>query len=314
MSSGDLPQSSESNVQTTVIPPAVTGQTGSGSDAAAKTRLAEAMRTKRELMKTDNQQKVATRIGPVIRNAVERLSNAADATVESESQIVLPAPQRPDHRSRDTASKRTAANPRPWPASAGPSDWEKVAAPFRESLQAAITERRWPIYIFGDVGIGKTCAAACVYHNWRQSALWFECGRILADIIECRMSPDHLITRVYRSPGADEDGRTWQEGEGAIMRKIADTSLVVFNDVGLRKPSEAAFEIFLTMLDLRLGKPTIYTSNLEPERLDQLFDDRVASRLLRGSVIHVVGDDRRSVNSRFVRVKAVLPAPSTQNR
>ena len=134
--------------------------------------------------------------------------------------------------------------------------------------------------------------------------LWYETGRIISDVLQCRTSNTQTITRSIYDPGSDEHGTTWQESEQGIFRKMTDTSLVIFNDVGLRRPSEAAYEVFLQMLDVRVAKPTFFTSNLDPDQIRELFDDRIASRLLRGSVINAVGDDRRSEEAKFVRVRA----------
>lgn len=92
-----------------------------------------------------------------------------------------------------------------------------------------------------------------------------------------------------RSNGSDQ----WSEWERNIREKIADASLVVFDDVGLRDPSPAAYEAFYLMVESRKDKPTIYTSNLDASQLCATFDDRIASRLLCGTRIRMRGDDRR---------------------
>ena len=45
--------------------------------------------------------------------------------------------------------------------------------------------------------------------------------------------------------------------------------------------------------ELRDGQPAIYVSNVKPETLGTLYDDRIASRVLCGSWYELVGDDRR---------------------
>lgn len=94
---------------------------------------------------------------------------------------------------------------------------------------------------------------------------------------------------MIRSNGSDQ----WSEWERNIRDKIAEASLVVFDDVGLRDPSPAAYEVFYLMIESRHGKPTIYTSNLDAAQLRATYDDRIASRLLCGTRIRMRGDDRR---------------------
>jgi chromosomal replication initiation ATPase DnaA len=47
------------------------------------------------------------------------------------------------------------------------------------------------------------------------------------------------------------------------------------------------------LLNERKDKPTIITSNLSPENIAELHDERIASRLRAGTVIEVTADDRR---------------------
>ena len=49
--------------------------------------------------------------------------------------------------------------------------WEKVAKSdsTRSLLVAACTSQRFPIFIYGPVGTGKTCLAACMYRHSRRN-------------------------------------------------------------------------------------------------------------------------------------------------
>lgn len=255
------------------------------SDDAARERLATATGFHRERVRTAGGVPEPQAITSLAQRAVEAVR-------------VLPDPDSPidpHYRKPETIAPVQAR--RPFPGTAGPSEWAKVEAPLQQAILSAIADNRWPIYLCGPVGTGKTCAAACLYRGWSRSAVWYECADVVSDVFECRTNKTHTITRV-------NDRTSYQEGEQTIFRLIAETSLLVLNDFGLRQPSDAVYEILIRIVDRRLGKPLVVTSNLDPEQLANVFDDRVASRLLRGAVIHAVGGDRRSENHRFVRVKA----------
>jgi len=233
------------------------------------------------------------RIKAATRQASERTgitkSPPTDKPFESIIEAVVAAAVVPTYTDPHIEVPALASGARPWPVTAGPSDPYKVAPSLRKAINEAVAASRWPIYLFGPAGVGKTCAAACVWRSWPRWPLWYETSEIINRIVRCRTSDDS------------------DDSERGLTNKIRDTPLIVLNDFGIRAPTEAAFEILIRIIDLRLGKPLIVTSNLEPEQLAKVFDDRVASRLLRGSVVHCVGDDRRSAGAKFVRVKAGNP-------
>jgi DNA replication protein DnaC len=159
----------------------------------------------------------------------------------------------------------------------------------------AMDSKRWPIYLCGEAGRGKSCAAASIYCGWSRSALWLEANAVVADIINCRTNGRGFIVRTTAE-------QSWDEWGSQIERKVRDASLVVFDDVGMRRPTEAAFEVFFGLINLRRGKPTIYTGNPDPKRLCEVYDRRIASRLLCGTVIELTGADRRIQGTKYVKI------------
>lgn len=244
-----------------------------------------------------------------IREATQRM-RLKHGLPEEPAQILAPAqtpPERPPVKivaHREPGPIEVPTIQRPWPVTSGPATFEEISPPLRQAMKEAFAAQRWPILIYGPPGTGKTCAAAVAYRGCRQSAVWFECGELLSDVAACRSSPEGII------PKASHNGRSVEISEFSIKRKIGDAGLVVLNDIGLRSPSPAAYEILLGIIDMRLRRPLIVTSNLDPDQLEQVFDARIVSRLARGSVIQVVGPDRRAVGASFVRVKGAALAPT----
>jgi hypothetical protein len=75
---------------------------------------------------------------------------------------------------------------------------------------------------------------------------------------------------------------------------IATRPLVVIDDIGIRgRASDAAYEAFKGLLDVRSGKPLIVTSNHDVAVMATIFDARVFDRIACGTVAEMVGDSRR---------------------
>lgn len=147
--------------------------------------------------------------------------------------------------------------------------------------------------IHGPVGTGKSYAMCCLYRAFRvpqdrpASVLWYDAGELLSKIASCRTSPTGSIT--LRLP----DGTTSEQFEGNFMSKIDRAALLCLDDVGVVSPTSARLEIFKRIIDLREDKPTILTTNLEPEQFIDAFDERTYSRIFSGAVVTAEGEDRR---------------------
>jgi DNA replication protein DnaC len=170
-----------------------------------------------------------------------------------------------------------------------------VAPELQRAILAAIEADAWPLFLHGAAGRGKSCAAACLYCRAPDRPIWVDTHPFIHRIIRCRTgNPD------YHDNGF---GSGYYDYESSLISKIKGASLVVFDDIAVRRPSDAAFEIFLQLVNARQFKPTIYTSNISTD-LVELFDNRIASRLFAGTVIEVGGSDQRlgGANRVFVEV------------
>ncbi len=145
----------------------------------------------------------------------------------------------------------------------------------------------WPILLHGPAGTGKSCIAALLYRNWPGYPLWLDAGAFVIQMMTARRDG---AAPYYHTNGnrADRD-----ISENGMINWMRESPLVVLDDIGNRRPTDAQFDALLAAINARSGKPLIITTNCNPEQLTSLFDDRFASRLLAGTVIEVGGQDRR---------------------
>lgn len=129
-------------------------------------------------------------------------------------------------------------------------------------------EFRWPLYLWGSVGTGKTLAALCL----------------------CDHIPDsrYLTVEALADAVVSQDTTEW--------RNLLVSRLVVMDELGARqKDSDLHYKAIQKLADIRerRRRVAVYVSNLSAEQLAALYDDRIASRLSCGTVWQLKGDDRR---------------------
>lgn len=172
---------------------------------------------------------------------------------------------------------RHANYKRPGPPGYECCDWDGVqnAARVCDVLDAELApgkaNPRFPILITGGVGLGKTGLAAVLFRIAKRP-IWRRADSFLLDLSMGRSDT------TYR----DE------------LRKTKEASLLVLDDLGVRKPSEGMFHLLFDVLELRKGAPTIITTNKSLDDLCGIYTDgRIYSRLAAGTVMMLTGKDRR---------------------
>ena len=158
-------------------------------------------------------------------------------------------------------------------------EWAKVAKAesTRSLLVAACQSQRFPIFIYGPVGTGKTCLAACMYRESRRNPLWLRADQLLVEMSQYKGAAD-------------------------LRKKLQRHSSLFLDDLGTMEPTRPMFNAFFDLLELRAQMPVIITSNHGPNEIAEIFDDRIRSRIMSGTVINLDGDDRRAGSGRRVRV------------
>ena len=191
----------------------------------------------------------------------------------------VPQSRKPKSNTSDAEFKRirSASYLRKGPPGYEWCDWEgvrnadKVASILDAQLASTNTAPKFPIYLNGDVGRGKTGLAAVLYRIARRP-IWRRADTFLLDLSMGRSD------QTYRTE----------------LRKAGEASLLVLDDLGVRRPSEGMFHLLFDVLELRKSLPTVITSNKSLDELCEVYTDgRIYSRLAAGTVLTLTGDDRR---------------------
>jgi len=82
-----------------------------------------------------------------------------------------------------------------------------------------------------------------------------------------------------------------------LLNNIMKTKLLILDDLGTRRPSDAFMDFLYAIAELRFESRstcgTIITTNLNGEEIRHMFGDAFLSRVLSGIVVRYDGTDRR---------------------
>lgn len=144
-----------------------------------------------------------------------------------------------------------------------------------EAIKCHFENPVWPLYLYGQPGSGKTCAAAVIAMTFPGKYISFQSAK--------RIISDYSCGRFVRQ----------------IIATVRDCDLLILDDVGTRSLSDAAIESMLDILNARGAKPLIITCNHNPIELEvKIGDARISSRMTRGTVIGFPEADQRIQEAR----------------
>ena len=128
-------------------------------------------------------------------------------------------------------------------------------------------QRPWPLFLFGDAGVGKSRAALAL------------CDHVPGSYY---LTIEQVCTEVLERT----DGVTW--------RYLPGHSLVACDELATRKTAgDLEYTTLKRIADVREDLPAIYISNVMPGELIEVYDERLGSRLLCGTIYRLVDRDRR---------------------
>jgi hypothetical protein len=152
--------------------------------------------------------------------------------------------------------------------------WDDIDEDLRVCLLAAQNgHRRWPIYLHGPVGTGKT-RAALAFCDGLELARYWTVGQLVDEM--CQRCPPWDSRRTWGF------GRQWP-------------NLTVIDELG-QSERDIEYDAVKRATDWLEDKPAIYISN-HPAKGDvtlaDVYDKRIHSRVTCGTVFELAGPDRR---------------------
>jgi DNA replication protein DnaC len=81
--------------------------------------------------------------------------------------------------------------------------------------------------------------------------------------------------------------RAYLGGGWGLMGELAKSPWLVLDEVGAEKGNDAFREAVIELLNARLGKWTVITTNLSEREIEAAFTARVTSRLVRAGNVHL---------------------------
>lgn len=146
-------------------------------------------------------------------------------------------------------------------------------------LNHAVNGRRpWPLFVVGDVGSGKTRLGLVLLDMF--GGLYYTRKLWVERVNDAQFRRLQSKAGFTLSPG--EVRLEWSRASLTVMDELGTTS----------KVTDFAREEVQLCLDARFGKPAVYISNMDLATIGTLYDDRVASRLSGGTILHLTGDYR----------------------
>lgn len=164
-------------------------------------------------------------------------------------------------------------------------DETKVSKELLQALRQAFTDRSFPIYLAGPVGVGKSFAAALVYTK-------INCTVTMACYCD-------LINTAIEAERTGEVHRTLDSGQVIEMTKgqwwhwLETVGLVIVDEIGTGLVNEWRTEMLWRLLEIRKHKPLLMTGNIGINAIGEQFDQRIQSRLIEGTIVQLDGKDKR---------------------
>ncbi len=148
-------------------------------------------------------------------------------------------------------------------------------------------ESRWPLYLWGEPGRGKTCAALALCDRCVRASYW-----TVRELIERELNPDKTLP--WQGSAGYKYVREYPEPQTmAILDELGETPAT-----GKHWTERLHSEIVKAFADWRINTAlgvAIYISNLSPDQFSGHYDGRIASRILCGTWYELRGVDRRMV-------------------
>ena len=179
--------------------------------------------------------------------------------------------------------------------------YEEQPSEIIQTCKRAVMARHG-IYIYGDVGRGKSCLSVAVLKDVIQTSKFSKemQRQLMQDIGKFRELYRFIHVKGLLNEIKATYGHGDYQGEQKIIEEYSTLQLLIIDDIGREKPSNWLLEQLNMIVDFRNNRQlkTIYTSNKDPDALAERLDARIISRIFQQcEIIHLTGQDRRRPDS-----------------
>ncbi len=142
---------------------------------------------------------------------------------------------------------------------------------------------KWPLFLHGRVGRGKSYAALCLFDLVKDAQFW-----PMADFIEkCRRVKEGREEHYSLGHGGKWTVDSW-------WRYVTSLPLLILDDVALHEENDQdQTDALYRALEARTGLPLFVTSNRDPNGIGTSYSEQIRSRLCCGTTYELWGDDLR---------------------
>lgn len=220
---------------------------------------------------------------------------------------------------------------------------DRVSSGLKKTINTAVSERRYPVYLWGEPGTGKTCCMAALCKKyWKQAEEDY--AKKLEQIEQRRADslgkPDnredfalsaknvvnsadyiywlnfsHFCNAIKTArniktrtcPARNKNGTVDHLSEAAIWERIEKALVVFVDEIACDKQNETNSQILRFLLDYRYMRPLFMTANMTLEQIATFFDSRCTDRLSQGTEILLQVSGGRSLRQQQgKRMKVVV--------
>nr|WP_246861188.1 ATP-binding protein [Bacillus sp. REN3] len=125
-------------------------------------------------------------------------------------------------------------------------------------------EKGRKLYFYGDVGVGKSHLAIAIHKEIKKKgfhSIYLEMDKIM---------------RIIK----DTWSKNSEETEGEFLKVLQEVDLLVIDDLGAEFNNQWVQERLFSILNSRMGKNTIFTSNIDLLDLEGTYSKRIVDRIL----------------------------------
>lgn len=134
------------------------------------------------------------------------------------------------------------------------------------------------LLLYGNYGTGKSHLSVAITKNLMEKG--YTCLFI---------SMPKLLSKIRTTYNKNS-----QQSESDLMQYLEDVDLLVLDDIGAEKDNEWSISKLFEIVDGRIGKHTIYTTNFEPSELRKKIGERNFSRVMQNTYeVKMIGEDYR---------------------